>query len=146
MCVICSATQTFDPGRHAVAIGMEGGVGAELLENNGDATASIATTYSMAVGDTYRGEIDTAFEDDWVAITLQAGMSYLISLLGSPSSEGTLNDPLVRLYDSSGNFVSQNDDGGVGLESASIIRRSPRARSTSKQAHMGQVPALTRLK
>lgn len=81
-----------------------------------DAVAGVSTGYSMAVGDTFTGALGSAGDRDWVAITLQAGESYDISLYGSGSS--ALADTYLRLYDAAGNQVAFNDDGGAGYNSA----------------------------
>lgn len=112
MCFLCSMTNTFDPVRHPG----EGPLGANITEV-GDAAASIATTYSMAVGDVFSGTLSAAGDEDWVAVTLEAGTRYTFSLSGAPGGNGTLSDPLVRLFDASGSQVAFNDDGGTDLDS-----------------------------
>ena len=77
-----------------------------------DAAASRFTAYTMRVGDTFSGNRSALYDDDWVEITLVAGQRYDISLVG-----GSLSDPLVRLYDSNGFYIAENDDGGGGLNS-----------------------------
>ena len=111
MCMTCALTQTFDPNRH------ESGeaVFADIVEGV-DAAADISTTYSMEVGDTFSGEISTGFERDWIAITLEAGETYVIDQLGTVSGGGTLSDAYLRLYDSNGLQLAFNDDGGAGFE------------------------------
>ena len=46
-----------------------------------------------------------------------AGATYQIDLRGSPSSLGTLSDPLVRVIDANGTTLVQDDDSGTGFES-----------------------------
>ncbi|MDA7429621.1 M10 family metallopeptidase C-terminal domain-containing protein [Primorskyibacter aestuariivivens] len=120
-------TGTFDPTRHPesedgsanpIAPDFDGSASLATITELADAADSIATTYSMQVGDTFSGEIGFTGDRDWVAVTLQAGQSYEINLSGAPSGAGTLADPYLRLYDSSGNLVTFNDDGGPGLESS----------------------------
>ena len=48
---------------------------------------------------------------------MEAGATYQIDLRGSPSSLGTLSDPLVRVIDANGTTLVQDDDSGTGLES-----------------------------
>ena len=108
MCTICSATQTFDPARHG-----DGGDPAYAnLNEDPNAPDSIQTTNAMAVGDTFSGTLSSGGDEDWIAISLTAGEQYEFALDGV-----TLSDPLVRLYDSGGNQVAANDDGGAGLNS-----------------------------
>lgn len=82
-----------------------------------DAPASTATPYSIAVGDSFTGSVGSAGDQDWVAVDLVAGETYAIDLLGAISGVGTLSDPYLRLYDSAGNLIAENDDGGVSFES-----------------------------
>ena len=107
MCFLCSMTQTFDPARHPG----EGPVAQRLTETT-DAAASTDTAYTMSVEDTFSGSLDSAGDRDWVAISLTAGDTYLISVAGSGGGT-TLFDPYLRLYDSSGSLVTGNDDSGL---------------------------------
>ena len=61
-----------------------------------DYSADTSTTGSVAVGDSAAtGEIETARDFDWFAVELEAGMKYLIDLEGSPTGQGTLDDPIL---------------------------------------------------
>ncbi|SFL05367.1 M10 family metallopeptidase C-terminal domain-containing protein [Shimia haliotis] len=111
MCFMCAATSTFDPGRHS-----DDPESATIFEGT-DAPFSTSTPYTISVGDTFRGTIGSGDEMDIVRINLVAGQTYTFELLGSPSGGGTLSDPLLNLYNSSGGFITSNDDGGNGLES-----------------------------
>ena len=106
MCSICFATRTFDPVRH------DDGADPAFANLTEDANAidGIATTNTMSVGDTFSGTLSESGDEDWVEITLTAGDTYEFALDGV-----TLSDPLVRLFDSAGNQVAANDDGGPGL-------------------------------
>ena len=86
-----------------------------------DAPASTATTYRINVGDIFSGSIGATGDEDWVRVYLQAGHSYVIDEQGSPSGVGTLSDPYLYLYNSSGNQVAANDDGGASLESQIVF-------------------------
>ncbi|MGF1498211.1 MAG: LamG-like jellyroll fold domain-containing protein, partial [Elainellaceae cyanobacterium] len=72
---------------------------------------------SILVNGTVSGEINTSGDRDRFAVYLERGLSYTFDLEGSPTNKGTLSDPLFRLYDSSGNQVSLNDDGGESVNS-----------------------------
>ncbi|MCH2066925.1 MAG: M10 family metallopeptidase C-terminal domain-containing protein [Shimia sp.] len=75
--------------------------GALVLEDAGDAPANISTPYTMSVGDTFRGTIDTT-DVDFVAITLNEGDFYQVSVTG--------DDPRIWVLDASGNTIEFNDD------------------------------------
>ena len=71
-------------------------------------------------GDTATGRIGSNGDRDWFAVELVAGRSYVIDLRGSPTGDGTLNDPHLRgIYDADGNLIPRttNDDGGQGYNS-----------------------------
>ncbi|MVO18514.1 M10 family metallopeptidase [Parasedimentitalea huanghaiensis] len=115
MCTLCDVTQTFDPARHVP----DGGVGEvvqAVLTETTDAVAGTGTAYTMQAGDTFNGSL-TLGDRDWVAISLTAGEIYNINLTGTAGGGGTLSDPYLRLYNSSGTLIGSNDDGGPGLDS-----------------------------
>lgn len=89
-----------------------------------DAAADTGTAYTMSVGDTFSGGLSSAGDRDWVAIELEEGQTYDIAVTGSPSGDGTLSDPYLRVYDANGNLVASDDDGGVGYESLSKFTAS----------------------
>lgn len=118
MCTVCALTQTFDPARH------EAGepAFATISESAGnDAADGVSTEYFMNVGDVFLGEIDTAFEDDWIEINFVAGETYVIDQMGSHTSSGSLSDPYMRLFDSNGLQVAYNDDGGTGYNAQIVF-------------------------
>ncbi len=83
-----------------------------------DALASTSTAYSINVGDTFSGTIDSGGADqDWIAITLVAGTTYTFSQTGSSSGGGTLGDSYLALMNSAGTQIAYNDDGGAGFDS-----------------------------
>ena len=88
-----------------------------LVSESSDAANNSLTSYSISSGETFSGSIDISMDRDWVGITLQQGSTYIFNLTGSPSGHGTLSDPYLRLYNSEGSLLSQNDDGGSGYES-----------------------------
>jgi serralysin len=88
-----------------------------MIQEGSDAAAGTATSYRMSVGDSFKGNLAWIGDRDWVAIELSAGDHYEFGLSGQASGAGTLGDPYLRLYDSSGLLVVDNDDGGVGFDS-----------------------------
>ena len=107
MCTVCMMTQVFDPLRH----GPDQPIFADINEV-ADAAEDISTTYTMAVGDSFLGNIQSSSDEDWIRVELTAGTEYEIAHNGI-----SLSDPLVRLYDAAGNQIDSNDDGGSGLNS-----------------------------
>jgi len=66
-----------------------------------------STTATLAVGAQVVSTIDFAGDTDWFEVTLVAGTTYDISQLGHG---GGLVDPLVRIMDSVGTELANNDD------------------------------------
>lgn len=82
---------------------IEGG-GTPLAEDT--VPGDISSTATVAVGGYIQGSIDTAGDSDWYRITLVAGQTYTFStILG-----GGLSDSILRLRDSAGNLLVENDD------------------------------------
>ncbi|MEM7425132.1 MAG: FG-GAP-like repeat-containing protein [Pseudomonadota bacterium] len=82
-----------------------------------DFASNSGTVGSLAIGSARTGTIDRSGDTDWFRTTLYAGVDYQFDLEGSPTSMGTLSDPLLRLYDSNGTQVTSDDDDGVGRNS-----------------------------
>ena len=97
MCILCDLT-----GRDLH--------NARTINENIDAVASTRTSYTLSVGDVFNGDLDTFGDRDWVEIILSEGFQYKVDLTGSPSGDGTLEDPYLRIYDSGGNLLLENDD------------------------------------
>ena len=85
-----------------------------------DYTSDLQTTATVAVDGSATGEIETAGDRDWFAVTLEAGTSYRIELRGARTGDGTLGDPFLRgIHDADGNPIAgtSDDDGGRGRNS-----------------------------
>ena len=82
---------------------------AELRENpSTDAAANAQTTYSLAVGDTFKGVFDGEQDNDWVRVELVEGKTYEIHLAGAGDNSGA--DTILRVFNSAGAQVAVNDD------------------------------------
>ena len=79
-----------------------------------DIPANPSTTASVIVGGTATGDLETAGDHDWFAITLTAGQAVTITVNGI-----TLDDPYLYIRDSAGVLLFENDDisSGVNLDS-----------------------------
>ena len=85
-----------------------------------DYSADRFTTGTVAVGGSATGVIETPRDQDWFAVELVAGRTYVIDLRGSPTGDGTLSDPYLRgIHDADGNRISNttDDDGGQSYNS-----------------------------
>lgn len=74
-----------------------------------------STTSTIGKTDILTGLIDTAGDHDWYAIELNAGDGIDVFLRATGSDP--LANPYLRIYDSNGNLVAENDDDGVSLDS-----------------------------
>ncbi len=81
---------------------------ATVTETTGDAEANADTTYSMSPGDMYTGRLGERFDEDWVRVELQSGLTYEINLTGD-GTDGAA-DTILRIYNSAGVQVAMNDD------------------------------------
>ena len=88
-----------------------------------DFTSNTSTTGTVAVDGSATGRInrlDFLSDTDWFTVILVAGQTYQIDVKGSPTGDGSLDDPvLVGVYDGSSRFIrgTGNDDGGEGYNS-----------------------------
>ena len=90
-----------------------------------DFPASVATTGTVVVGGSATGEIGLVPGDqDWFAVTLEAGKTYQIDVKGWGTGDGSLRDPILAgLYDASGGFIDGtfDDDSGVAFNSRKVF-------------------------
>ena len=84
-----------------------------------DAAASIETSYMMAAGDTFEGEI-TRGDEDWISIEMSEGKEYTITVGGSQEN---LNDSILKLMDGKGGVIDMNDDedGAMGKLGSKLV-------------------------
>lgn len=117
MCVICSSQQAMlDPVFSEAAISSVTGpfdyslVRDAQVSEAADAAAFTNTNYSMNVGDTFSGAISSSGDEDWVAVDLVAGQSYVFTVWGTGGSANGVNDTVLSLFNSSGGNIRYNDD------------------------------------
>ena len=85
-----------------------------------DFAAGTNTNGAVAVDGSATGEIESAGDRDWFAVTLDADRTYLIDLEGSDTGAGTLLDPyLYGIHDANGVRLAgtTDDNGGAGTNS-----------------------------
>jgi hypothetical protein len=93
----------------------ENAVGAYVLTaNEGDIPGDKETDAALSPeGDMREGLLAPAGDRDWFRLPLTEGETVRIALDSSPT-EG-VGDPLVAIYDAEGQPITQDDDGGEGL-------------------------------
>jgi Ca2+-binding RTX toxin-like protein len=70
-----------------------------------------AATYGLVgVGGSASGVLEQAGDRDLFRVTLSAGASYQIDLIGHAGGGGTLGDPYLRLHAPTGALIATNDD------------------------------------
>ena len=84
---------------------------ATIRENNGDASASTGTTYTISLGDVFKGTLNPASDKDWIKVELTAGTIYDFTLNSVDSAQ-------FELFNSAGNHVVL---GGVTSSGAKLI-------------------------
>jgi len=92
--------------------------------NGSDLRDDIFTSGSIEVNTSVLSDIETAGDEDWFSVFLEEERTYQIDLRGLVSGNSTLPDPVLNFYNASGDFISQNDDGGEGTESQLIVTAS----------------------
>ena len=73
-----------------------------------DAAASVDTTYTISVNDSFEGVLSDKSDEDWIRVELVAGESYDIRLRGI-GPEAVL-DTVLKIFNSDGDEVAGNDD------------------------------------
>ncbi|WP_262689763.1 M10 family metallopeptidase [Kordiimonas aestuarii] len=87
-----------------------------------DIPSNTNTTATLSFGGSYSGNIETVGDEDWIAVTLQAGTTYSIQMLGSTVGQGSLDDPFIKgLYDASGTSLNRYDDDGAGSRNSQLV-------------------------
>ena len=93
----------------------------EVYSGPPDVPANLSTQVSLSDASSVSGEINYQGDEDWFRVNLEAGNQYSFALTG-------LSDGLLKLFDSSGDFVSFDDDGGDGTDS--LLRFAPSSDGT----------------
>lgn len=85
--------------------GATGTYSVAVTESSADSDSAPAGAVSLAVDGTADGEIGSAFDHDWYAITLAENTTYTFLLEGD-----SLADPFLYLHDADGIILTSNDD------------------------------------
>ena len=97
------------------------GVSVTQQDTSEDIPSNATTEAVVAAGSSFSSELDFTGDRDWIALEVEAGRTYTISLIGEDflREDGTvaaeLDDPYLYVYDADGNLIDENDDGGPGL-------------------------------
>ncbi|MYI70214.1 MAG: hypothetical protein F4103_16245, partial [Boseongicola sp. SB0673_bin_14] len=89
-------------------------------EREDDFADDTSTSGTADVGGSATGEIQYEGDEDWFAVTLEAGKTYRFDLKGAPTGDGTLANPYIGgIHDARGRQVpgTVDDNGGEGPNS-----------------------------
>lgn len=67
-----------------------------------------SSTVNLAIGSSVNGVLDTLGDRDWYRVTLTAGQTYTFTVGGTGS--GDIVDSYLRLHNSAGTMIAENDD------------------------------------
>lgn len=85
-----------------------------VVNETTDAPWSTGTPYTIGVGDTFNGTLSSNTDGDIINLTVVAGETYTIDLA---AASGSSVDTYLRIFTSSGQYVTTDDDGGTGSNS-----------------------------
>lgn len=86
-----------------------------VFANGVDIPSDTSTTANIAVGGCVTEMLETVGDSAWFRIELRKDQTISVSLEGSGATP--VGDTYLRLYDSNGTLIAENDDGGTGLNS-----------------------------
>ena len=89
-----------------------------------DHSSDTRTKSAVKAGGSVTGEIETAGDRDWFAVTPEAGPTYRFDLKGQDTGEGTLANPyLIGIHDANGARIhgARNNNGGEGRNSRVVL-------------------------
>lgn len=85
-----------------------------------DIPANSSTTAVISVGNTVSGSLEVEGDRDWYRLTATAGQEIRLDLVGTGVT--AVEDTYLRVYDSSGRLLYENDDYGSSLDSSLVFR------------------------
>ena len=97
----------------------------------GDLAQDTSTTGAVAVGGSTNGAVQFSGDVDWFAVSLEAGVEYLVSVAQPGSGGGSLTQPrLVGIYGDDGVLIGGTSDSNSGFGSDSAVLFAPAATGT----------------
>lgn len=117
----------FDAGRYYLsvsAVEVEGNRGTYLLDSRlvlsdtpaDDVPDNAATGATAAPGQPWVSSIQHAGDVDWVKVSLMAGRTYTLDVLGDGAGVGFLTDSQLRVLSADGTVIATDDDSGAGRD------------------------------
>ncbi|MGD9967833.1 MAG: M10 family metallopeptidase C-terminal domain-containing protein, partial [Hyphomonadaceae bacterium] len=87
----------------------------EVSEPSDVIPGNTSTTFTLTLGASDTGVVNTPGDDDWFRVDLVAGQSYVFTLTGSGGTP--LSDAYLELRNSLGALIAIDDDAGPGVNS-----------------------------
>ena len=102
-----------------------------VSEGGTDLPANTSTSGAVALGGSATGEIASEEDADWFEVELQVGQTYQIDLEGSPTGQGTNEDPILGgIYDRNGEQLPYYWDSNSGKGTNARLYFQPEANGT----------------
>ena len=102
-----------------------------VSEGSIDLPANTSTSGVVALGGSATGEIASEEDADWFKVELQVGQTYQIDLEGSPTGQGTNEDPILGgIYDRNGEQIPFYWDSNGGKGANARLYFQPEANGT----------------
>jgi Ca2+-binding RTX toxin-like protein len=106
------------------------GIIAPPADDYRDSLSDTGVFGAVAVNGTSTGRLEANGDRDWFQVQLLAGTPYLITLQGNDAGGGTLADPYLRVHNSVGALLAENDDIVSGSNHDSQLTLTPSASGT----------------
>lgn len=118
MCTICSTFRPYTPDCDYTELTNPGWQNSIDETTNPTILGDLTSAETVALGQIISETLETPGDTHWYEITLEAGQWYAITLRGVDHDDSNglpeLPNPFVRLRDSDGVVVAEDDNGGVG--------------------------------
>ena len=102
-----------------------------VSEGSTDLPANTSTSGVVALGGSATGKIASEEDADWFKVELQVGQTYQVDLEGSPTGQGTNEDPILGgIYDSNGEQIPFYWDSNSGKGANARLYFQPEANGT----------------
>ena len=102
-----------------------------VSEGSSDLPANTSTSGVVALGGSATGTIASEEDADWFKVELQVGQTYQVDLEGSPTGQGTLDNPVLNaIYNEQGNLIPLYWDSHTGKGANARLYFQPETNGT----------------
>jgi len=75
----------------------------------------------LTIGAAKTGSLEMLGDRDWFKVQLNPGTDYLVTLTANDRGGGSLDDPILRLYDANGALITSNDDANSSTFDSAVV-------------------------